>query len=51
MGTRNARALDRAREDSRESGSASQVNQPSAMIRGLIRGGFQGIWFSFEVPL
>ncbi len=51
MGTRNARALDWSREDSREFGPASQVDQRCAMIRGLLRGEFQGIWFSFEVPL
>ncbi len=51
MGTRNARAFDLSREDSREFGSASQVDQRCALIRGLIRGEFPGIGFSFEVPL
>jgi len=40
-----------SREISRESGFASQVDLCSTMIRGLLRGEFQGIWFSFEVPL
>ena len=51
MGTRNARALDWSWENSRESGSASQVDLRSTMIREDIWGEFQGIWFSFEVPL
>ena len=51
MGTRNARALDWSRENSQEFGSVSQGDLRSAMIRGHLRGEFQGIWFSFEVPL